>query len=161
MKLLRRIFFLFTSTILFSCQPSEAQIEDSLVTAFEDYEENLDSVIKHVEKTYYNRNQFKRLNRLQFVLDKKTYQKRNIFSDSLVSNELRNSAVVYISFEKGSMCLDKHQFDFVRFKLDVKQTAFQYYYVYEFCPQNLEDVDNPNFKSIQLDSNWSIQIEKS
>ena len=59
------------------------------------------------------------------------------------------------------MCLDKHQFDFIRFKLDVKQTAFQYYYVYEFCPQNLENIDNPNFKSIQLNSNWSLQVEKN
>ncbi len=161
MRFLHRIFLLIISTILVSCNRSEEQLEASLLNSFEEYEDNLNSVVKHVVKTYYNRDELIRFNQLRFVLGTKNYQNRGIISDSLVSNELRNTAVVGISFAKESMCLDKYQFDVVRFKLFIKGNAFQYYYVYEFCPRNLEDVDNLNFKSIQLDSNWSLHVEKN
>ncbi len=115
MKLLNRLFLLFLSTILVSCNPSKEQLEASLITSFANYEDNLNSVVKHVAQTYYNRDEFKRFNQLRFELGTKNYQNRGIISDSLVTNELRNTAVVSVSFLKVSMCLDKYQFDFVIF----------------------------------------------
>lgn len=155
-------FCIFCSWMLsFSCNQSETQIQQSLNADFQKQKHMFNSVIQHVVANYFGQIQYRTLNRLQFVLGEKTYQRQNIFSDSIISSKLENTSVSSLSFEKVSLCLDKYEFDEVRFKLDVIGSPYQYYYVYTFCPQTLQNVDGPNFKSIIIDPYWSIDMEKS
>jgi hypothetical protein len=147
-------------TIICSCKQSDNVIEGKIVSDFSLVNSNLNEIIQYVVTNYYTRENTNNYNSLQFVLSEKIYRKGNIFSDTLITNRLRNSAIINISFEKGSLCLDKYGYDFVRFKLR-SHGSYQYYYVYEFCPPNQNAVDNPNFKTIPLNSNWSLQVEKT
>ncbi len=155
------IVITFCTIIFFSCKENEESIEKNLIVDFSLSKPNLDTVIKYVVNKYYNIENVKNYNRLQFILGRKTYQKNSVFSDTIVTNKLERASIIDVSFEKGSFCLDKYAYDFVRFKLKVKGSYCQYYYVYEFCPPHQMEVSSQNFKSIPLDTNWSLQIEKS
>ena len=152
------IISLFTSLI--SCKQNEDIIEKNLMYDFLLLEPKLDQVINHVVSRYYSIGKLQNYNRLQFILSDKMYNKRNVFADTLITNTLQNFHIANITFEKGSFCLDRYEYDFVRFKLYTKGN-FQYYYVYEFCPLFQGSVDGLNFKSVPLNSNWSLQIEKN
>lgn len=146
--------------IFFSCKPNEDAIEKRMVSDFLLVKPDLDEVIMYVVNQYYNSDKVANFNRLQFVLGNKPYNKGSVFSDTLITNKLQQYSIVNISFEKGSFCLDKYAYDFVRFKIK-NDSNYQYYYVYEFCSANRDAVDSPNFKSTPLSSNWSLQVERN
>ncbi|MBC6490652.1 hypothetical protein ACFSQD_18135 [Flavihumibacter stibioxidans] len=154
------IVLMFCVVIFFSCKMDDNSVEKALISDFPITKPYLDTVIKYVVNKYYDSESTKSYNRLQFILGEKAYHNGSIFSDMIISNFLRQTSVVDISFEKGSFCLDKYAYDFVRFKLKAEGN-FQYYYVYEFCPLHQNAVSTPNFKSIPIDQKWSLQIEKN
>ncbi len=155
----RLVLIMFFTIILFSCGQSDDSVKKSLVIDFSVLKPRLDTVIKYVVNKYYNNENIKNYNRLQFVLGSKNYHKRSIFSDTIVTKNLGETSIVDVSFEKGSFCLDKYAYDFVRFKIEAR--GYQYYYVYEFCPPDEIPVSSPNFESVPLSANWSLQIEKN
>ena len=145
--------------LFFSCGNDNESIKRNLVKEFSDLKPRLDSVIKFVVNKYYIDENVRNYNRLQFVLGRRNYNKRSIFSDTVVTNNLGNTSIKDVSFEKGSFCLEKYAYDFVKFKIKAK--GYQYYYVYEFCPSAQTSISSPNFESIHLATNWSLQIEKN
>ena len=147
------IFILFISIILSSCWLNEKKIESDAIKEFDKSKVQMQDVIDYVRANYYSMNSIENINQLQFILSDIAYQKGTIFCDVEVTKKLKNTNIYDISFEKNSLCLDKFTFDIVRFKLKIKNSNYQYYYVYEFCPLNFDNVDNKNFKSVNLGNN--------
>lgn len=158
-------FLIYTLIIalFFACAQSDSTIEQKKVEEFARFKPSLDKAVFFAVKNYYSLGTANQYTRLQFVLNNKTFQKGSIFSDTTVTNLLSEVDIIDISFEKSSQCLDKYEYDLVRFKLENKGGKYQYYYVYEFCPlrSSTEIVNTPNFKSISLGSNWYLDIEKN
>lgn len=156
------IFLIFlVSTFFSSCITNENNIESDVIKEFGDNKSQMVDVIDYVRTKYYYLDSIKNLNSLQFIFSDIAYQKGTIFTDDQVTKKLRSTNIYDVSFVKNSLCLEKSTFDEVRFKLKIKNANYQYYYVYEFCPLNNANVDGPNFKSIALYSNWSLQIERN
>lgn len=155
------VLVFFISIFFSSCMANENSIELNVIKNFDSNKSRMLDVIEYVRINYYSLGSIKNLNRLQFILNDTSYQKGTIFSDDQVTRKLKNTIIYDVSFDKNSLCLEKFTFDEVRFKLEIKNANYQYYYVYEFCPLSNANVDNPNFKSVPLGSNWSLQIEKN
>ncbi|MEO7046628.1 MAG: hypothetical protein ABI091_15090 [Ferruginibacter sp.] len=156
------IFLIFLVSIFSSsCVNNENNIESDAIKEFDNNRPQMVDVIDYVKGKYYYLDSIKKLNSLQFILSDISYQKGTIFTDEQVFKKLESTNIYDVSFVKNSLCIDKFTFDEVRFKLKIKNANYQYYYVYEFCPLNNENIDGPNFKSIALDRNWSLQIEKN
>jgi len=147
--------------VLLSCKSDEQVYERKKIKEFNEIKTDLKNVVDYVSKTYYTLENERRFNRLQFTLDNITYLRGNIFSDEKVTKFLKNSSVVSVSFEKASLCLEKHKYDMIRFQLSGRNISNTYYFVYTFCPRNTDSlINNSNFKSIPLDKkNWFLEIE--
>ncbi|GEM_PF-3174431 len=158
-------FLLLTvlSILLSSCNDEGKLVEEKIIKEFRNQENTLDSIIHFVSKKYYQIVNNEGYNRIQFVLGQSTYKKGNIISDTAITNLITHGNIISIDFEKSSQCLDKIEYDLVRFKIKNKGINVQYYYVYEYCPLPPSDkvVNGANFKSILLGRNWFLEIEKS
>lgn len=163
MALNKFILTILCFTLVSSCSQNDILIEKKKVVLFESLKSSMEKVVTHVVNNYYSLGTIKGYNQLQFVLGSSTYQRNNIFSDSVITKLVKNSDILFITFEKSSQCLEKYQYDLVRFKLKSKGAQYQYYYVYQFCPlfSSNNVVNTANFKSIPLGSNWFLDIEKS
>lgn len=154
-KLICLVLFL----VCISCKKEEEVIEKENIDNFYEIQSSFDKSTTYINENYLNNKLFS--NRIRLVPNDSSFIRKNIHYDKYLGNLLTKN-IMSISIRENTSCMNNSELQFELF-FEIKSKSYrQYYYVYRYCDSNFKEAsESLNYKSIPLNKNWSLEIEKN